>query len=136
MKREILVLLVASFAFIGCGGSDVSTQTVDTNSLAVPSDYSYKVINNRGLAAEGILDDYTIKIFSNHEVDADPQSRHYGVVVKIGDKIAEEIPIQSSYINETIVVTVYKDNKLIDSSDVLTIDDSQPLIIVDIDVNN
>jgi hypothetical protein len=99
-----LKILGISLLLVGCGGGDTPSST--QNEVKIPTTYSYKVINNRGLVVEGKLDNYTIKIYSNSEEVADPKSMHKGVVVKINGKDSEVMPIQISYLNKEIVVAI------------------------------
>jgi hypothetical protein len=52
------------------------------------------------------------------------------------DKNSEEIPLQLSYIDKTVVVAVYKDAQLVGQSDIITINEDEPLTIVNVTLND
>lgn len=134
MKKIVLFSMFILLIFVGCNNTDTSAQNIEN--IKLPSGYSHKAINNRGVGVEGQIGIYKIKIFSNYEETANPQSRHHSIVIKIGNQHSEEIPLQSTYINKMVVVAVYKDAQLVGQSDIVTINEDEPLTIVNITLND
>jgi hypothetical protein len=101
-NQKWLVALGASLVLVGCGdsGSSVSTET------KVPSSFTNKVVNNRGLVVESQLDGNSIKIYSDSVVTANPKNIHKGVVVKVNGKSSKTMPIEISYLNKNIIAIV------------------------------
>jgi len=152
--RKIVSFSIVALLLVGCNEADrvlesdnseqvvISANTESTLSSALdisevkklPVEYAYKAINNSGVFVTGELDDYTIEIVSNYEEEVQSQSRHYSIVVEIADKVSQEIPIQLTYMDKTIIVAVYKDNHLVGMSEILTVNDIEPLMLVNIDV--
>ena len=95
--------------------------TESTNNAALPDGYTFAVINNQGQAIETTLNDYTIKLYANYQENANAQSNHKGVVVKINNESSPRVAIQSTYEGKSIVVAVYKNNSLIAISDLTEI---------------
>lgn len=122
---------------VAISGNSESTLplVLDTGEVKkLPVEYAYKAINNSGASVVGEIGDYKIEIVSNYEEEVQSQSRHYSIVVEIGDEVSQEIPIQLSYMDKTIIVAVYKDNHLVGMSEILTVNDIEPLMLVNIDV--
>jgi len=102
--------------------------------IKLPDNYSHRVINNQGIGVEGSVNNYTIRIYSNSEEIANPQSLHKGVVVKVNGEASENIAIQASYINKTIIVAIYNSNgKLIKISNEIVVTDV-PVVIVELNI--
>lgn len=132
-KQQWLKLFGISLLLVGCGGGDTPSTTTQ-NEVKVPTTYSYKVINNRGLVVEGKLDNYTIKIYSNSEEVADPKSMHKGVVVKINGKDSEVMPIQISYLNKEIVVAIENEKgEEVAVSEAIAVTDV-PVVVVELSI--
>lgn len=127
-SKKILVSLGSLLVLIGCGGGASDEVTTTT---AIPSTFSNKVINNRGLFVEGTVNGYGIKIYSDSIESANPQEIHKGVVVKINGKASEVMPIQVSYLNKNIVVALLNEQgeEVAISSEILVTD--IPVIVVE-----
>lgn len=107
-----------------------TTTNEETTTLKLPEGYNYRMINNQGIAVESTLDNYTIKLYSNYNETASPQSRHNGVVVKINEEVGENIAIQATYLGKSMVVAVYNErNELVIVSDIIEVIDV-PVIVV------
>ncbi|MBU1667435.1 hypothetical protein KKC13_03395 [bacterium] len=132
--QQWLKILGISLLLVGCGGGDTASTETAQNSVTVPTTYNYKVINNRGLAVEGTMDNYTIKIYSTTEEVADPKSMHKGVVVTINGKASEVMPIQISYLNKEIVVAVENEKgEQVAVSDAIEVTDV-PVVVVELSI--
>ena len=129
MKKQLIEIVVISLLFIGCGGNSTGSNTTTTENTNVPT---YKVINSRGIAVEGKLDNYTVKLYSDNEEEVKPQGRHKGVVVKYNGKTSESMAIQESYQGKNIVAGIYNGDKLIKMSDSIKVTDDVPVVIMDI----
>ena len=113
-------------------GSSIANEV--QQDIKIPDNYSHRVINNQGIAVEGSINNYTIRIYSNSKEVANSQSRHQGVVVKINGEASENIAIQASYINKTIIVAVYDaTGKIVKISDEIVVTDV-PVVIVELNV--
>lgn len=134
MKKIVLLSMFILLVFVGCNDTDKTAQNIEN--IKLPNGYSYKAINNRGVAVEGQIGIYQIKVFSNYEETVNPQSRHHSIVVTMDDKNSEEIPLQLSYIDKTVVVAVYKDAQLVGQSDIITMNEDEPLTIVNVTLND
>jgi len=140
MKKQLIEIVVISLLFIGCGGNSTGSNTTTTSedSVQVASTTentnvpTYKVINSRGIAVEGKLDNYTVKLYSDNEEEVKPQGRHKGVVVKYNGKTSESMAIQESYQGKNIVAGIYNGDKLIKMSDSIKVTDDVPVVIMDI----
>jgi len=129
MKKQLIEIVVISLLFIGCGGNSTGSNTTTTENTNVPT---YKVINSRGIAVEGKLDNYTVKLYSDNEEEVKPQGRHKGVVVKYNGKTSESMSIQEIYQGKNIVAGIYNGDKLIKMSDSIKVTDDVPVVIMDI----
>ena len=134
--QQWLKVLGISLLLVGCGSDDVKSSESSTQNSATksPSGYSYKVINNQGKAVESQLGEYTIRITSNSKEKPNPQARHKGVVVKINGENSQTMPIQISYLDKGIVVSVYdKDNVLLSATDEIKVTDV-PVVVVEMTI--
>ena len=130
--KQLLMALGTSLLLVGCGGGGASSEATTTS--AVPSTFSNKVINNRGIAVEGTVDGYAIKIYSNSAEVANPQNIHKGLVVKVNAKTSEVMPIEIAYLNKSIVVALVNDKgEEVVVSDEITVTDV-PVIIVEMNL--
>jgi hypothetical protein len=102
-SKKILILMGTLFALIGCGGGALSEGSI---TQAIPVGFSNKVINNRGSFVEGSINGYTIKIYSDSIESLNPQEIHKGIVIKLNGNTSEIIPIQISYLNKNIIVSL------------------------------
>jgi len=128
-NKKVLVGLGALLVLVGCGGGASTEETT-----VVPSSFSNKVINNRGIAVEGTVDGYGIKIYSDSTDVANPQQIHKGVVVKVNGKTSAVMPIQISYLNKSIVVTLVDDKgEELAVSNEITVTDV-PVVVVEMNL--
>ena len=129
-KQQWLMVLGVSLVLVGCGDGASSGATT----TAVPTTFSNKVINNRGIAVEGSVDGYGIKIYSDSTEVANPQQIHKGVVVKVNGKTSEVMPIEIAYLHKKIVVTLVNDkgDEVAVSDEILVTD--VPVIIVEMNL--
>jgi len=136
MKKEWIKLIAISVLLIGCGGGDTSSKSESTTSDTVAQTDSsatptHKVINNRGIAVEGKMGNYTVKLFANSSEEAKPQERHQGVVVKYDGQTSETMAIQAGYQEKEITAGIYNGDTLIKMSDSVKVTDT-PVVIIDI----
>lgn len=127
-KKSISIALLLGFFLIGCGQNNQIEEK--TNSIAMVDGFNYKAINNRAQAIRTTYKDYEIKVLSNSNEKAEPQSRHRGLVVKINGEKTKTLHLQDSYLGKEIIIGVYKDNQLVKVSDVITVTD-RPVTVVD-----
>jgi len=111
------------------GGSQVS----------LPQGYEYGAINNQGTEVSVDVEfngnNYTIKLLSNEQVTANAQLNHKGVVVKVNGDSAPTMNIQQDYAGKSIIAAIYDSNgNLVAVSDPITISDSAPVNIINIDL--
>ena len=129
--KKYLTIAGLSLFLVGCGESGSIEEKSSTN---LPEQYSYKVINNRGLVVEGKLDSYKIKIYSDNEGSANPKDIHKGVVVKVNGKSSETMPIEISYLNKNIIVVIYDESgKEVAVSEEIQVSDV-PVLIVELSI--
>lgn len=126
--KKVIGILSVLVLIAGCGNNTTSVES------KIPLEYSYKVVNNRGLVVEGQLGNYKIKIYSDSNETANPQNIHKGVVVNINGKSSEMIPIEISYLNKNIIVSIYDEtgNELA-VSEVIKVTDV-PVVVIDMSV--
>lgn len=107
-----------------------TTNNNNTTTLKLPEGYNYRMINNQGIPVESKLDNYTIQLYSNTNETVSPQSRHSGIVVKINEKVSENIAIQATYLGKSMVVAVYNEkNELTAISDIIQIIDVSVIVV-------
>ena len=132
MKKQWIVALGITLLLAGCGNSS-SSEEKELNTK-VPTSYSNKVINNRGLAVEGSVDGYGIRIYSNSKEEANPKSIHKGVVVKVNGKTSEVMPIEIAYLGKSIVVALVNDKgEEVAVSDEIKVTDV-PVVVVEMNI--
>jgi len=100
-----------------------------TNNAALPIGYTYPVINNQGKTIETTLNEYTIKLYANYQENANAQSIHTGIVVKINNENSERVAIQATYQGKSIIAAIYQDSKLIAVSELVEITDDSLIFI-------
>jgi len=151
-KKIFYSVLTALLLVTGCGSSgsndndasdnspqsvnagDNSPQSVNTTIETTKGVYKYKVINNRGEEVQTKVDKYTIAIYSDTKEKAYDKSPHKGIVVKLNNKDSELMAIQSTYLGKDIVAKVYKDDKLLLTSDVVNVTDENPVVLIDVEI--
>ncbi len=102
------------------------------NNLQIPKKYNKRVLNNSKEEVTGKIDIYTIKIYTNSQVDINEQTPHKGVVVKFNGKQSETLSISNSYINKNILIVLVDDNnKIVAISDEIKVEDI-PVIVVNL----
>ncbi len=132
-NQKWLVTLGISLILAGCGKSS-SEPTAAATKTKIPSNFSHKVVNNRGLVVESKLDGNTISIYSDSIIKANPKDIHKGVVVKVNGKSSETMPIEISYLNKNIVAVVTDSNgKELAVSDKVKVTD-KPVIIIELNI--
>ena len=132
MKKQWIVALGITLLLVGCGESSTAEEKVV--STKVPTAYSNKVINNRGLVVEGSVDGYGIKIYSNSAEVANPQNIHKGVVVKVNGKSSQVMPIEIAYLGKSIVVALVNDKgEEVAVSDEIKVTDV-PVVVVEMNI--
>ena len=120
----------------GDNGDDDDTASGDTSrsDIKLPSTYTHQAINNQGVAVEGSVKNYTIRIYSDSQEIVNAQSLHQGVVVKVNGEASENIAIQATYIDKKIVVALYdQSGQLIKVSDEILVTDV-PVVIVELNL--
>lgn len=109
------------------------TAFVSKYGLSIPAGFDYAVINNAGTIVSSIYQNYTIKLFANIDLAADPQLNHTGVVVRINGEDTPVMQIQDSYRGETVVAAVYDSNgNLVAVSDITVVAESGAGTFIDI----
>ena len=131
-NQKWLVVLGASLVLVGCGENGGTGATV--TETKIPSTFSNKVVNNRGLVVESKLDGNTISIYSDSSITANPKDIHKGVVVKVNGKSSETMPIEISYLNKNIVAVVSDSTgkELAVSDEVQVMD--EPVIVIEVNI--
>lgn len=129
--KNTIITVAALFLLVGCGDGSGSSLKTETK---IPSNFSYKVVNNRGLVVESKLDNYTIKIYSDSNEEANPKNIHKGVVVKVNGESSETMPIEISYLNKNIIVVIYDElgNELAVSAEIEVTD--VPVVVVELTI--
>jgi len=130
MKKQLIMGLGLALVLIGCGSGTTNQESGTT----LPTNYSNKVVNNRGLVVEGNVDTYSIKIYSDAQIEVSPKNIHKGVVVKVNGKSSETMPIEIGYMGKHIVAALYDSNgnEVAVSSEIEVTD--VPVIIVDMSI--
>ena len=134
MKKQWVLALGVTLLLAGCGKSSTSEEKVVNNHTKVPTSYSNKVINNRGLAVKGSVDGYGIRIYSNSKEVANPKSIHKGVVVKVNGKASKVMPIEIAYLGKSIVVALVNEKgEEVAVSDEIKVTDV-PVVVVEMNI--
>jgi len=145
-KKIFYSALTALLLVTGCGSSsndnspksvnegDNSPQSVNTTIETTKGVYKYKVINNMGKEVQTKVDKYKIAIYSDTKERAYDKSPHKGIVVRLNSKDSELMAIQSTYLGKDIVAKVYKDDKLLLTSDVVNVTDDNPVVLIDVEI--
>jgi len=105
--KSIIVILSTAIIFTACGDGTSSQANNTANkakqTLNQPTTaFNKRVVNNKGTSVEAKIDNYTVKIFSDEIVKANPKDRHKGVAIKINGEFKKTIPIEDAYTNKTI----------------------------------
>lgn len=121
-------------------GKAIDSETFDvtltgSSSLELPTGYDYRAINNSGIEVETTIDidgtTYTVKLYADYTENANDQANHTGIVVKVNGENAPTIQIQETYRTKNIVAGIYNPvGELVAISDIVAVDDSAPVTII------
>ncbi|MBU1667430.1 tandem-95 repeat protein [bacterium] len=110
---------------------------LNANAVLLPEGFNNPVYTNElngtdRTVASGILNEYTIKFFSNEDVAITGQELQKSAVVTINGDESAEIPMASTYKGKTIVVAVYDtEGKLIAYSEQIIVENNDFPILVE-----
>ena len=130
MLKKLSISIGISILFAACGGESVSS----SESITVPSNYSYKATNSIGKEIQGTVDGYSIQIYSDNKIIESAKELHKGLVVKVNGKKSDTMPIGIAYLHKNIVVAlVDSSGKRVAVSDEIEVTDV-PVIVVELSV--
>jgi hypothetical protein len=103
------------------------------NALSVPKEFLHQTINNDGESIETTYKEYTIKLLSDTEEEADSRRPHTSILVRVNGHDTEPLRIQDTYNGKKIVIAVYDaNNELVAISKDVIVDTSNHGNVVDI----
>ena len=103
------------------------------NALSVPKEFLHTTINNDGESIETNYKEYTIKLLSDVEEEADSRRPHTSILVRVNGQDTQPLRIQDSYNGKKIVIAVYDANdELVAISEDVVVDTSNHGNVVEV----
>ena len=113
------------------GNAGVTFSSKDA--LSVPKEFLHTTINNDGESIETNYKEYTIKLLSDTEEEADSRRPHTSILVRVNGQDTQPLRIQDSYNGKKIVIAVYDANdELVAISEDVVVDTSNHGNVVEI----
>ncbi len=117
------------------GGAGTTFNSKD--GLSVPKNFTHQAINNDGENIETTYNEYTIKLLSDVQEEADSRRPHTSILVRVDGHDTTPLRIQDTYNGKKIVIAVYNvDNEIVAISNDIIVDTSNHGTVVDISLNH